>query len=227
VTEPLHVAVDLGAGSGRVFLAGVGEDELLLEEVRRFHYPPTRAHGHLRWDARLIVEEVVTGVRESGLHALERGRPVHSVGACGWGVDYGLVDDAGILVEEPVCYRDERTEGVQPQVFARVARDEIFSRTGIQFLDFNTVYQLYAHVAEGLPASARRLLLFPDLVHFFLCGRAVSEYTNATTTQLVDARTRTWDRELVDHLFGSGDLENQTNYNNHKKNNIDEFGKAG
>jgi len=200
VSEPLHIAVDLGAGSGRVFLAGVGEGELLLEEVRRFHYPPARSNGHLRWDARHILDEIVQGVRDAGARARERERPVHSVGVDGWGVDYGLVDDEGRLTGDPVCYRDERTKGAMDEIFARVPRDEIFARTGIQFLDINTVYQLHADVREGLPPTARQLLMFPDLMHFFLCGRAASEYTNATTTQLVDARTRTWDRELVSRL---------------------------
>ena len=91
------------------------------------------------------------------------------------------------LVEDPVCYRDKRTRGVPEEVFSRVPREEIFARTGIQFLEFNTLYQLKAHTDAGLPAAAERLLLIPDLIHFFLSGRAVTEYTNATTTQMLDA----------------------------------------
>lgn len=200
MSEPLHVAVDLGAGSGRVFLAGVGEDELLLQEVRRFQYPPSRAAGHLRWDLPRILDETVAGVREAGIRARELDRAVYSVGVDGWGVDYGLLDSSGALVENPVSYRDERTRGVMDDVFSVVPRAEIFARTGIQLLDFNTIYQLRAHVREGLNPAASRLLLVPDLLHFFLCGRAATEYTNATTTQLVNARTRTWDPELLDRL---------------------------
>jgi rhamnulokinase len=198
--EPLFIAVDLGAGSGRVFLAGVGPGELRLDEVRRFQYPPREVAGHLRWDAARIFGEIEAGLRAAGERARSLGRPVQSLGVDSWGVDYGLVDGDGRLVEDPVCYRDARTAGIPAQVFERVPRAEIFRRTGIQFLDFNTVFQLEAHRREGLPAAARRLLLIPDLVNHQLTGRAVTEYTNATTTQLVDAETRDWDRALAQRL---------------------------
>ena len=198
--EPLQIAVDLGAGSGRVFLGGVGAGELLLEEVRRFHYPARASGGHLRWDFPRILGEIKAGAREAGERARALGRPVRSLGVDGWAADYGLVDEAGELLEDPVAYRDDRTRGVMDQVFARVPRAEVFARTGIQFLVFNTIYQLFAHAALGLPSRASRLLLFPDLVHFFLCGRAVTEYTNATTTQLVSAGSGHWDQELLERL---------------------------
>ena len=180
-----------------MFLAGVGPGELLLDEVRRFQYPPREMAGHLRWDAARIFGEIDAGLRAAGERARALARPLHSIGVDSWGVDYGLIDGDGRLVEDPVCYRDARTTGVPAQVFARVPRAEIFRRTGIQFLDFNTLFQLEAHRREGLPASARRLLLIPDLVNHRLTGRAVTEYTNATTTQLVDAETRDWDRALA------------------------------
>ena len=204
--EPLYVAVDLGAGSGRVFLAGVGPGELRLEEARRFRYPARVAAGHLRWDAARILEEVEAGLRAAGARARELGRPVASVGVDSWGVDYGLVDGDGRLVEDPICYRDARTTGVPARVFARLSRAEIFARTGIQTLDFNTLFQLYAHVQEGVPRAARRLLLIPDLVHLHLCGRALTEYTSATTTQLVSAEGREWDRRIVERLGLPGHL---------------------
>ena len=200
MAEPLQIAVDLGAGSGRVFLAGMGADELLLEEVRRFHYPARESLGHLRWDFPRILALIKAGVREAGERARVLGRPVRSLGVDGWATDYGLIDAAGQLLEGPVAYRDQRTQGVMDQVFKRVPRAEIFARTGIQFLDFNTIYQLFAHAASGLPSRAARLLLFPDLVHFFLCGRAVTEYTNATTTQLVNASRGDWDEEMLERL---------------------------
>ena len=87
-------------------------------------------------------------------------------------MDYGLVDAGGRLLEDPVCYRDERTRGVMEEIFADVPREEVFARTGIQFLDFNTLFQLRAHAVEGLPRGAKRLLLIPDLINFFLTGRA-------------------------------------------------------
>jgi rhamnulokinase len=200
MNDALYIAVDLGAGSGRVFLAGVAAGELLLEEVRRFRYPARASAGHLRWNLTEIFAEIKAGVRSAGARARALGRPVHSIGVDSWGVDYGLIDDDGELLEEPICYRDERTQGALAEVFARVPRAEIFARTGIQFLVFNTLFQLYAHAQTGIPDRAARLLLIPDLINFLLTGRAVTEYTNATTTQMVNAQTGTWDRELVERL---------------------------
>jgi rhamnulokinase len=200
VDRALYLAVDLGAGSGRVFLTGLADGELLLEEVRRFRYPPRMADGHLRWDFRRMLNEIKTGLRDGGTRARALGRQVASVGVDSWAVDYGLVDDAGELVEDPICYRDARTAGVMEQVFAVVPREEIVARTGIQCLPFNTLYQLAAHGATGLDPRARHLLLAPDLVHFFLTRRAVAEYTNATTTQMVNIGTRAWDVDLCGRL---------------------------
>ncbi|HUE82896.1 MAG TPA: rhamnulokinase family protein [Pyrinomonadaceae bacterium] len=204
--DSLYIAVDLGAGSGRVFLAGLAPGELLLEEIRRFRYPPSRTDGHLRWDLNTIFEEIKSGLKDAGTRARQLRRPIQSIGVDSWGVDYGLVDRMGELLEQPVCYRDERTEGSMEKVFANVPRETIFERTGIQFLVFNTLFQLHAHVESGIPKSAAQLLLIPDLINFFLTGQAVTEYTNATTTQLVDARTGTWDRELMGRLGLPGEL---------------------
>src|SRR5215510_7661074 len=193
MTDSLYIAVDLGAGSGRVFLAGLEAGELLLEEARRFHYPPAPSDEHLRWNFPQILAEIKAGVRTAGERARTLGRAIKSVGIDSWGVDYGLLDGSGKLVENPICYRDGRTQGMIEQVSARVSRSEIYRRTGIQFLELNTLYQLFAHARSGLPETAARMLQIPDLINFFLTGKAVSEYTNATTTQLVDARRGAWD----------------------------------
>src|SRR5437016_9064527 len=198
--DSLYIAVDLGAGSGRVFLTGVSPGELLLEEVRRFRYPPLQLHNHLRWNLPEIFEEIKTGIRVAGERARQLRRPIRSIGVDSWGVDYGLIDAAGKLIELPICYRDERTQGVMEMVFAHVSREDIFERTGVQFMSFNTLFQLYAHLREGIPANARKLLLIPDLINFFLTGKAISEYTNATTTQMVDPRTGRWNYEMVNLL---------------------------
>ncbi|MFN0084028.1 MAG: rhamnulokinase family protein [Blastocatellia bacterium] len=200
MNDSLYIAIDLGAGSGRVFLVGLGEGELLLEETRRFHYPPRREAGHLRWDARKIFAEIKLGLAAAGRRAKELGREIHSIGADSWAVDYGLLDAEGDLLEDPVCYRDERTAGAMEEVFARMSREEIHRRTGIQFLGLNTIFQLHAHRRAGIPARAARLLLMPDLIHFLLTGRAVTEYTNATTTQLVNAESRVWDQTIIERL---------------------------
>ena len=179
-----------------MFLTGAAPGELLLEEVRRFHYPPAEHDGHLRWNLSSIFAEIKTGAREAGEKARALGRSIKSIGVDSWGVDYGLIDRSGNLIEEPICYRDGRTRGIIDEVLAVVARAEIYQRTGIQLLEMNTLFQLYAHARAGIPDSAR-LLQIPDLISFFLSGKTVSEYTNATTTQLVDARTGVWDRKLI------------------------------
>jgi rhamnulokinase len=200
MNESLYIAVDLGAGSGRVFLAGLDSEEFLLEEVRRFHYPPSLTDSHLRWDVAKIFDEIKAGVKEAGERARQLGRTICSIGVDSWAVDYGLLDDENNLIENPVCYRDERTQGVMEKVFAQIPREEIFARTGIQFLALNTLFQLYAHAEAGLPESVSRLLLIPDLINFFLTERAVTEYTNATTTQMVNAANRTWDTQMLERL---------------------------
>ena len=195
--EMLFIAVDLGAGSGRVFLAGVAQGLFRLEEMRRFTYTPAKSDGHLRWNFLLIYDEIKAGIKVAGARAIALGKSIQSVGVDSWAVDYGLIDEYGLLSEQPVCYRDARTDDVMDHVFARVSKDKIFQSTGIQFLPFNTLYQAHAQHMEGIPKAASRLLLIPDLTNFYLAGRAVSEYTNATTTQLVNAQTRNWDPELL------------------------------
>jgi rhamnulokinase len=212
-----HVAIDLGAGSGRAFLGAIPPDRsdrsdrtdrtpsFLLEEVHRFHYAPRHAAGHLRWDITRLFDGISTGLAHARRRADEllegtRGAHIYSVGVDSWAVDYGLLDASDRLIEEPICYRDERTAGVMDDVLARVPREEMFARTGIQFLPLNTIYQLAAHRRDGFPTQARRLLLIPDLCHHFLCGSRLGERTNASTTQLLDVRTGAWDDELFDRL---------------------------
>jgi rhamnulokinase len=198
--DPAYIAIDLGAGSGRVFMANLSPDQISFHEVHRFVNQPARGNRHLEWRAGEIFEEIKTGLRLASRLAHDSGTTVSSIGVDGWGVDYGLVDSAGELCGEPICYRDKRTEGVIQRVFGRMPRELIYARTGIQFLVFNTLFQLAAHVQAGIPKSAVRLLLIPDLIHFFLTGKAVTEYTNATTTQMLNARTAKWDAELIERL---------------------------
>jgi rhamnulokinase len=178
-------------------LGALRADRLELAELHRFHYPPAEVAGRLRWPFAAIragVEAGLSRARDAAAGGLE------SVGVCSWGVDYGLVDGAGRLVEDPVAYRDHRTDGAIARVLERVPRAEVFARTGLQFLQFNTLFQLDAHVRAGLPRDARLLLMIPDLVHHALCGSTRGEYTNASTTQLLDVRTRRWADELFARL---------------------------
>ena len=204
MTSSLYIAVDLGAGSGRVFLAGVDPGELFLEEIHRFQYPPTNKDGHLRWDFSHIFAEIKVALRMAGRRATELGRTIQSVGVDSWGVDYGLLDADGNLIADPVCYRDDRTFDAMERVFAEVPRSTIFEKTGIQFLNFNTLFQLFS---EGRNlGKANKLLLLPDLINFFLTGKAVGEYTNATTTQMVNAETGNWDLDLLERLHLPGEI---------------------
>jgi rhamnulokinase len=197
---PCHLAIDLGAGSGRAIVGQVHPSGLVLREVHRFHYGPRRAAGHLRWNFGALLEGMRVGIRQAPPVARDLGGRIESVGVDSWGVDYGLVDDEGRLLEDPVSYRDERTEGVMDEVFARLAREEIFARTGIQFMALNTLYQLFAHARDGLSAGATRLLMIPDLCHHELCGSLVGEHTNASTTQLLNVHDGSWDPLLFERL---------------------------
>lgn len=199
------LAVDLGASGGRVLsvaLTSGPTSRLDVSEVHRFLntpvYLPHDRGRTLYWDAPYLWSEILVGLRKTG-H--EHGPPA-SVGVDTWGVDFGLLDRDGRLLQNPVAYRDARTEGMLERAFEQVGRPEIFRRTGIQFMALNSLYQLMglaAHDPETL-ARADRLLLMPDLFHYWLCGSKRAEYTNASTTQFVGAVSRDWDVELLERL---------------------------
>ena len=190
--------VDLGAESGRVILARFDGQNLVLEEVHRFLNRPVMLRGHRFWNMLGLWDEILDGLRK----ARQTAGTLDSIGVDTWGVDYGLVDAAGFLLGQPFQYRDHRTDGVMEQVFAHVPRDALYRRTGIQFLPFNTLFQLYAHehMQPGELARAHRLLLIPDLLHNWLCGSFTIERTNATTTQCWDPVVGTWATDLLDQL---------------------------
>jgi rhamnulokinase len=200
MSAAMHVAIDLGAGSGRALVGGPAAGAFRIEEVHRFHYAPRLAAGHLRWDAARLLDGIRDGLRRAWAAAARDGATIASVGVDSWGVDYALIDRAGALVEDPICYRDDRTAGAMEPVLAAVPREEIYARTGIQFMPFNTLFQLAAHARDGLPDRAAHLLLVPDFCHHHLCGSLVSERTDASTTQLLDARTGEWDGALFARL---------------------------
>jgi rhamnulokinase len=195
-----HLAIDLGAGSGRAVLGRVRAGGFILDEVHRFHYPPASSAGRVRWPFGAILDGLKGSLAAGQRAAAERRAAIETVGVDSWAVDYGLLDAGGRLLEDPVCYRDHRTDGAMERVLRKVPREEIFHRSGIQFLQFNTLFQLYVHVREGLPAGARRLLMVPDLCHQALCGSTSGEYTNASTTQLLDVRTGRWADDLFSRL---------------------------
>lgn len=191
-------AIDLGAESGRVMLARFDGRQLSLEEAHRFPNRPVRLHGHRFWNVLSLWDETLTGLRK----ARQMAGSLDSIGADTWGVDYALVNPHGFLLGQPFQYRDHRTDDVMEQVFALVSRNALYARTGIQFLSFNTIYQLYAHehMHPGELARAHRLLMIPDLLHNWLCGSLVTERTNATTTQCWDPIAGEWIKDLLDQL---------------------------
>jgi len=197
-TDYSFIAVDLGAGSGRVFLGSFGENDFLLSECYRFTYPPIKENGHLRWDFELIFAEIFTGLSNAVRCANEINKTIHSIGVDSWAVDYGLIGKAGNLVANPICYRDSRTENAQEKVFEIIPKAEIFDKTGIQFLPFNTIFQLISE--DETLESADKIMLLPYLINFFLTGEKFAEYSNATTTQLVNAKSGDWDTELLQKL---------------------------
>ncbi|WP_030938026.1 MULTISPECIES: rhamnulokinase [Streptomyces] len=192
-----YAAVDLGASSGRVMVGRVSPDSVELSEAHRFPNRPVRVPEELRWDVLALYGGVLDGLREAGAHC-DGG--LASVGVDSWAVDYGLLDADGALLGNPVHYRDARTEGVAEKVWATVPAAELYAATGIQYAPFNTLYQLTAARNSEQFAHARRLLLIPDLLTYWLTGEQGTELTNASTTQLVDPRTRDWSYEVAERL---------------------------
>ncbi|MDQ0646940.1 rhamnulokinase [Microbacterium natoriense] len=185
-------AVDLGATSGRVMIGRIGEGVLDLELVSRFPNGPVEREDGLHWAFEALYEHVVAGLTE----AVRREPSIESIGIDSWAVDYGLLRD-GELLAEPFHYRDGRSERGVTEVHARVPFDELYSRNGLQFLPFNTLYQ---YRADGRTADADTALLIPDLIAFLLTGVAVAEHTNASTTGLLNVETSAWDFELAERI---------------------------
>lgn len=196
-------AADLGASSGRVMLARVGRDVLELTEAHRFANEPVRVGGTLHWDVLALHRGVLDGLRAAGRTARAGGGPrqgLDGIGIDSWAVDYGLLDATGALIGNPVSYRDARTDGVMARVHAQVDAAHLYALTGLRTLPFNTIYQLVAARDTPAAAAARRLLLLPDLLGYWLTGAQGAELTNASTTGLLDARTGDWSTELVSAL---------------------------
>ena len=191
-----YLAFDFGAESGRAVLAHFQSGILTTEEIHRFRNDPVEYGGSLHWDVARLWFEVRT--------ALARLADVElaGIGVDAWGVDYALLGERGDLLENPYHYRDRRTEGVMEEVVAKIGRQEIYEATGIQFMSINTLYQLFAarRQTPKLFEAAKHLLTIPDLFHYWLTGNAVCEFTNATTTQMVDPVKRNWAAELMRRL---------------------------
>jgi rhamnulokinase len=191
--EGSYVAVDLGAASGRVMVARVGPSRLHLIEAHRFANVPVSLPDGLHWNVLRLYRDVL-----DGLAAARRGEEITSVGVDSWGVDYGLLDESGALLGNPYHYRDARTARVVGQVHALIPHAELYQLTGVQYLPFNTLYQLAADAATPRLDVARTMLLIPDLISYWLTGSTGAEITNASTTALLDVRGRRWSQRVIE-----------------------------
>lgn len=191
-----HLAVDIGASSGRTILGFVDGGKLKLEEVYRFENYIKKDNGVLVWDINHLLSEVKKGIAKCG----ESGKIPKTVAIDTWGVDYVLIDENGGEILPAVSYRDNRTHFVQKEISKLITQKELYKRTGIQKQDFNTVYQLYCDKKSGKLSKAKHFLMIPDYIAYKLTGIMKNEYTNATTTNLVNAKTKTWDYEIIERL---------------------------
>ena len=193
-----YLSVDIGASSGRHILGWIEAGRLRLEEIYRFENKLVRKNGRLCWDMEHLAEEVLRGLER----CRELSKIPDSMGIDTWAVDFLLLDGEGNPLGDAVAYRDSRTQGMDKLVEALVSPQELYARTGIQKQDFNTIYQLMAVKTQEpeLLDQARRLLMVPEYLTYRLTGKLENEYTNATTTGLVNAETKSWDLELLDRL---------------------------
>lgn len=193
-----HLAIDIGASSGRHILGHLEDGKMALEEVFRFDNSQIRKDGHDCWDHQALARSVLQGVAK----CKEIGKVPATIGIDTWGVDFILLDGQGLPCSDMVAYRDARTEGADALVDAAVSADELYARCGIQKMLFNTIYQLAALKKEHPEQieKAQRLLMVPEYLNFVLTGKMANEYTNATTGNLVNARAKDWDWEVIDKL---------------------------
>lgn len=207
---PTVLAFDLGAGSGRALIGEIegaapgGSKRLKITEIHRFSNTPIRIGEHLHWNTPGLLQEIKTGISK----AFQLGYKPESCAIDTWGVDFGLLDANGELLGIPYHYRDRQTEGLVEELSAKVGAERLFTESGLQFMPFNTLYQLYAMRKANSPKldAAKTLLLTPDLLSYFLTGRKACEFTMATTTQLYDPAKRAWNKPLMRELGLSDSL---------------------
>lgn len=193
-----YLAIDIGASSGRHILAHMEQGKMVMEEIYRFSNGMVEQDGEHVWEIDRIFEEIKTGMRKC--YELDK-IPV-SVGIDTWGVDFVLLDGDGHRIGNATAYRDNRTNEMDDAVYQDISEEDLYARTGIQKQIFNTIYQLMALKKRNpkMLEQAEKLLLIPDYLHYLLTGKTATEYTNATTTQLVSPHTKTWDMELIQKL---------------------------
>lgn len=188
-----YLAVDIGASSGRHILSHIENDRLVLEEIYRFDNNLVESENGLVWDTESLFDEVLCGIKK----CKKIGKIPKSIAIDTWGVDYVLLDENKKEIKPCFCYRDSRTNGVIDEVESIISPSRLYSKTGIQKQNFNTIYQLYADKKSGRLEKAAYFLMMPDYLSFKLTGEVKNEYTNATTTGLVNANAKTWDIDII------------------------------
>ena len=191
-----YLAIDIGASSGRHILSHIESERLVLEEIYRFDNNLTQSKGGLVWDVENLFSEVLNGIKK----CKEMGKIPKSIAIDTWGVDYVLLDENKKEIKPCYCYRDGRTNAVVDEVESLVLSTELYAKTGIQKQNFNTIYQLYADKKNGRLQYAKYFLMMPEYLSFKLTSVCKNEYTNATTTGLVNAKTKTWNSEIISVL---------------------------
>ena len=192
-----YLAIDIGASSGRHIIGDIKDNKLVLKEIYRFSNGPTkREDGHLIWDHNHLFNEIINGLKEAKKQNID----VQYIAIDTWAVDYALLDNEDKLIGEIYCYRDKRGKEASLKVHNIIKFEEIYKKTGIQYQPFNTIYQLYDDVLTSKIKKAKTMLMLPDYLNFLLTGIKKQEYTNATSTGLVNHLTHTWDEELLHKL---------------------------
>ena len=196
-------AVDLGATSGRVILATIAEGKISMEESHRFADPIIQMQGHFYWDFPAIYKSVVEGLAKIAAS----GVAIESIGIDTWGVDFAMFGEDGALLRLPYCYRDPHTTDAPEKFFERMPRKELYEKTGIQIMNFNSVFQFDTLRRNNCSAlnAAEKILFIPDALAYLLTGEAVTEYTIASTAQMIDPRTKLWDEDILNLLGLSAD----------------------
>lgn len=190
-----NLAFDFGASSGRMILSKYQDGKIKIEELHRFSNDPVRIGKNFYWDIFRLYHELKQGLKKAAAKNIK----IESLAIDTWGVDYGLVDKDGNLIANPIHYRDERTKGVVDKVARKIPLNELYAHTGIEFMEFNTLFQLYTdkEMRPEVYDKADKLLMIPDLFGYFLTGKIYNEYTVASTGQLLKAKDRDWDYDVI------------------------------
>ena len=191
-----YLAVDIGASSGRHMLAHLEDGEIILEEIHRFSNGMIEVDGHKRWDTEELFRQIIIGLKK----CKELGKIPVSMGIDTWAVDYVLLDENDNVLRPCFGYRDDRTKGMDEEVYKIIPEEKLYERTGIQKAIFNTIYQLMADKRDGYFKDAKSFLMVPDYLHYLLTGVKSNEYTNCSTTQLLNPESMEWDYDLIEML---------------------------